>query len=58
LFGWGLLGLASEQMQLLLVEVRLLLVVVGTGLRPMLEVEQPFFFLVGIEFQQSWDVNL
>jgi hypothetical protein len=57
LFGWGLLGLASEQMQLL-VEVRLLLVVVGTGLRPMLEVEQPFFFLVVIEFQQSWDVNL
>jgi hypothetical protein len=53
LFGWGLLGLASEQMQLLLVEVRLLLVVVGTGLRQMLEVEQPFFFLVGIEFQQS-----
>jgi hypothetical protein len=58
LFGWGLLGLALEQMQLLLVEVRLLLVVVGTGLRPMPEVEQPFFFLVGIEFQQSWDVNL
>jgi hypothetical protein len=42
----------------LLVEVRLLLVVVGTGLHPMLEVEQPFFFLVAIGFQQSWDVNL
>jgi hypothetical protein len=41
----------------LLAEVPVLLVVVGTRLHPMLEVKQQFF-LVGIKFQQSWNVNL